>query len=437
MDFLSAIPSSGTSYWIDNCTIIQGAFLPVIDQGHVRVSAGRFTDVSSGPAPSGKGEKVLDGKGAILVPGFLNIHTHCALAVARGRFHGTTNMVEDFFFPLESKMTAEEMEDLSYPYMMAALASGTTLISDHFYHAAGTAKAADQLGIRAGIAECLMNLKGAHITKDPEQGFADFRKGFAWNERIFPVVGPHATDTCSPGFLQKLGALASEEGLSLHMHLSQTQAELDHCRKEHGKTPVKLASEAGLLGPRSILVHLVSASAEDLKLLHVAGSTAVACPSSQIIYENLLDPALLKSSGLNIALATDCAASNDTADLYAEMRLYALMCKDRGVEWSADELIAMVTTNPAAALGMADQVGSIEAGKYADFQCIARGPELAPFLFPKQDLVYSMSTRLIGGVLVAGKPVFANGQFLSVNAEKVLGEFSKKTSDLLRRAGLD
>ncbi len=423
-------------YYLKNCTVVQGAYLPVIESGYVRVKDGLFAEVGSGSPPDHAGLNLIDAQGAILVPGFLNIHTHCALAVARGRFHGSDNMVQDFFFPLESKMRPEDMEDLSYPYMMSALASGTTLIADHYYHAGGTAKAADRLGIRAAIAACIMDLDGAHLTKDASSGYAEFEKSFAWSERVFPIVGPHATDTCSKSLLAGLAKIASAKKLPVHMHLSQTQSEYDACMKKYGMTPVQLAHDLGLVHANSILVHLISATQKDFELIREAGATAVACPSSQVIYEHMLDPKLLQESKVEVALATDCAASNDTADLYAEMRTYALLSKSKGVQWSADELLAMVTLNPARALGLQDKLGSIEVGKWADFQLVQRGPEITPFLFPKQDLIYSMSTRLISAVVVGGKVLYQNGEFLTVDSINRVDQFQKRTADLLKRAGL-
>jgi 5-methylthioadenosine/S-adenosylhomocysteine deaminase len=259
-------------YCIYNCTIVQGAFLPVIDQGFVRVKDGKFFEVGAGLPPDGSVQFSVDAYRAILVPGFLNIHTHCALSVARGRFHGKSNMVQDFFFPLESKMRPEDMEDLSYPYMMSALASGTTLIADHFYHAEATALAADKLGIRAAIAECLMDLKGAQLAKNARKGFEEFYSKFDWNERIIPIVGPHATDTCSGEFLKELADIAKEKKLPIHMHLSQTKAELDECMHKHGKTPVQHAFDQGVIQKNSVLVHLISASKQDLALIQGEGS---------------------------------------------------------------------------------------------------------------------------------------------------------------------
>ena len=382
---------------------------------------------------------VIDGQGFTAMPGLVNAHVHAAMGFFRGLAHDQEQMIERFFFPAERALTPELTEALAASYLYAGLRSGTTTFGEHYYFAEGIAKAADNLGVRAVVGETVADLGGAFPGRDGLDRWQDLLGRWPFSSRITPAIAPHAADTVSAPLLTELAAIARAEDLPLHLHLAQTHGERARVQGRSGLTPVAYADAAGALGPKTLAVHLVAVDDADAKLLRDRGVTAGICPASQILYEELAPLARLAAAGVPFALGTDCAASNDTADLLAEMRLMGLLAKDRGLpaaSRSSAALFAMATRHGARALGLERRIGELSPGLAADVVFLADDLATLPDLYPDHNLIYSASQRQVRHVMVDGAFVLYNDQLTRLSLDDLTVSYREAVSRMHKRMGL-
>jgi 5-methylthioadenosine/S-adenosylhomocysteine deaminase len=376
----------------------------------------------------------VDARGFLVAPGLINAHTHAPLAFFRGQGHGKTNMIETFLFPAEKSLTPELLEPLSYSYIAGGLKAGVTTFGDHYYMIEGVGKALDRLGMRGFIGETLADLGGAFPDKKTLSSFKKLLEKWPFSDRIKPVMAPHAADTVSKDYLQEIASFAKTEKLPLHMHLSQTAGERQRVTKREGQSPVAYADQCGALFDQTLAVHLVSVDENDLKILAERGVTVGGCPTSQIIYENLAPIEGFVRHHLPIALATDCAASHDSADMLAELKLFNLLAADRGLG-PQDPLksLDLVTKNAAKVFGADSYLGGIFKGAQADLVFMDIGLETLPMENPEVNFIYSMSTRNVAHVMVGGDFVLWNGELTKANEEDLKEQYTKACADIKSR----
>ncbi len=364
----------------------------------------------------------------VLVPGLFNAHTHAAMSFFRGLCHNTKNMIEDLFFPVESQLTPDLIEPLSYSYLICGLRSGVTCFADHYYFVDGVGRALKRLGLRGVIGETTADLGSAFPSlKTWNRARQQIENWPFDNDMIRPAIAPHAIDTVSAKLLNETAKFAKANNLPLHLHLSQTTGERDRVHKRHGMSPVQVAARAEILTDRTLAVHLVSADAEDLKLLAASGTTAGLCPASQIIYEKLAPIKQFADLKIKVALGTDCAASNDSADLLSELKLTALLYKEHLLDESTrrpEALLKLVTVNPAQTFGFDRIIGSLEPGKAADIVFLKRDITSEPMHDPFANLIFSLSSRHVRHVMVNGTWVLWNQMPTLVDEHDLMHEYS-------------
>ena len=375
----------------------------------------------------------LDGRGFVAMPGLINAHTHVAMGFFRGLCHGNEHMIEDIFFPAEKSLSKELLAPLSYSYIYAGLVSGVTCFGDHYYFSEGVAAAMEKIGVRGVIGETVADLGGAFPGRFGWERWRRLIDAWPYSQRLTPSVAPHSVETCSEPLLRELAEYASQRKLPLHIHLAQTQSEALFIKQRVGLTPVQVALRCGALSDRTLAVHLVTSSSDDHTILKDCGVTAVICPASQIIYEHLAPIASLMTSGIPIALGTDSAASNDTADLFAEMRLLALLARDRGVsekQFRPEEVLRMTTEYPSRVLGLGDRIGSLAIGKAADIVFLKRDLSTEPSSHLLANLIYSFGSRNVRHVMIDGRFVLYNGQLALVSEDDLLAEYNMAVEEL-------
>jgi 5-methylthioadenosine/S-adenosylhomocysteine deaminase len=350
----------------------------------------------------------VDARGFLVLPGLINAHTHVAMGFLRNRGHlrgaavaVTTSPIETSMFPHEAKLNATLVEQLAGPYVLSGLRSGTTCFVDHYYFAAAVARALERVGVRGFVGETIADLGGPFPSLDrwPAARTEIDRWPFSLAQ---PVVAPHATDTVSVELLRDMGAFARSRGLPLHLHLSQTAAELARSMHATGRTPVELAAACGLLGDRTLAAHLVSASSADIAEVARSGTTFAFCPGSEILYERLPPIAEIARAGVPMAVGTDCAACGDSADLRQEMRTAALFLRASGVE---EELGVVLKSgeNAATALGRHGVLGELRVGAAADLVFVRLTPDLLPLNDVSSWIVYSLASEHVTHVMVDGQ----------------------------------
>lgn len=378
---------------------------------------------------------VFDASPYWIAPGLINAHTHVALSFLRGMAHDTPQMIENLFFRAESHLNANLVESLSLAYLYEGLRSGVTSFADHYYFSDAVAKAMDRLGVRGMVGECVADLGGAFPDRERWDLARHSIENWKHSSRITPVVAPHAADTVSRQLLKDMSAFAKAQQLPLHMHLSQTRGERDRVARREKCSPVVFADQCGALGEKSLLVHLVSADSRDLKIIADRGSSIGFCPASQIIYEKLAPISEFLRLKLPLLLATDCAPSNDSCDLYAELRLSSLLCKHFHCEgFDLPQLWSSVTSTPARFFNLAS--GVIAEGKSADLVFMRCDTLMEPRAHPLSDLIFASLSKNIEHVMIDGRWVLKDRDLVNMTEGDLREEFSQAVTTIHSLAGI-
>lgn len=392
------------------------------------IKDGRIEDVGPADQVLGRhpGIPAINGRGYMAIPGLINAHTHAAMGFFRDLAHGKENMIETFMFPAEKGLNAEMVESLAFSYLIGGLRSGVTTFVDHYYFSEAVGRAIERLGMRGAIGETVGDLGGAFPDIKIWDRTRDMIERWPFSRRVRPVLCPHAADTVSEGLLTEMAAYGKANGLPLHMHLSQTRGERERVLKRAGASPVMVADRCGALHPESIVAHLVTPDAADLDRLAATRPTIAFCPASQVIYEFLAPIREFMERDIPLALGTDCAASNDTADVLSELRIAALFARDRGVDWELlkpPRLMAMVTTQPAKVLRWDHEIGTLEKGKAADVVFLRRDVEAEPIRDAETSLIFSMGNAAVRHVMIDGVWRLWNRDLVGVSERDLSAEY--------------
>ena len=358
----------------------------------------------------------------VLIPGLVNAHTHAAMSLMRGLADDLPLMrwLQEHIWPAEQQHVSEAfVRDGTLLACAEMLRGGITCFSDMYLFPGASAEAALAAGMRSVHGIVVFEFPTAYGS-DP----ADYlRKGLELRDRLReePLVGftlaPHAPYTVSDDTFRRVAALAAELDLPVHIHLHETEDEIERSLAEHGVRPLERLGRLGLLGPGLIAVHAVHLATGEMEALARHGSSVVHCPSSNLKLASGFCPVdALARQGVNVALGTDGAASNNRLDLFQEMRTAALLAK--AVARNAEALPAhaalrMATLAGARAIGLESRIGSIEAGKAADLVAVElRAPELAPVFDPVSHLVYAAGREQVSHVWVDGRMQLKEGKLL-------------------------
>jgi 5-methylthioadenosine/S-adenosylhomocysteine deaminase len=297
------------------------------------------------------------------------------------------------------------------------LRGGITCFNDMYFFPEAALEAALEAGMRVALGLIVVDFPTVYAS-DPDDYL---RKGLALRDRQGeqPLVSfcfaPHAPYTVSDPAFRQVSTLAAELDLPVHLHVHETEHEIERSLAEHGVRPLERLQRLGLVGPGLIAVHAVHLQAEEIHLLARHGCSVAHCPSSNLKLASGFAPvdSMLKS-GINVALGTDGAASNNRLDLFAEMRTAALLAKAVARDaqaMPAHAALRAATLGGARALGLDERIGSIEAGKRADLVAVAlRAPELAPCYDPVSHLVYAVGREHVTHVWVDGELRVRDGQ---------------------------
>jgi 5-methylthioadenosine/S-adenosylhomocysteine deaminase len=354
-----------------------------------------------------------------LLPGLVNAHTHAAMALMRGLADDLPLMrwLLEHIWPVEKQHVSPEfVRDGTLLACAEMLRSGITCFNDMYFFPEASIDAALRAGMRAAHGIIVVEFPSAYAA-DP----ADYlRKGLEVRDRYaeHPLVSfclaPHAPYTVTDATFAEVRTLAAELDVPIHLHLHETVDEVERSIAEHGVRPIERMERLGLLGPNLIAVHAVHLTPLEIALLARNGCSVAHCPSSNLKLASGFAPiAALLAAGVNVALGTDGAASNNRLDILQEMRTAALVAK--AVAGDAEAMpahtaLASATLAGARALGLDSKIGSIVAGKAADLVAIAMtGPELGPCYDPASQVVYAAGRENVSHVWVAGRQVLRDG----------------------------
>jgi 5-methylthioadenosine/S-adenosylhomocysteine deaminase len=412
-----------------------------IKDGFLRLENGRISavgeDRDAGPQSSGFQE--ISGAKFLAIPGLINAHSHAAMGFFRGLGHGRSNMIESFLFPTEKSLIPEIIEPLSWSYLLGGLLSGVTCFADHYYFVGGVGSALEKLGMRGVLGETVADLGGAFPDSGAEKRGREFIENWNFSDRITAAVAPHAADTVSKPLFKRLVALAKHHDLPLHLHLSQTSGERERVLRRENLSPVQYAEKCGVLGPKTLAVHLISADESDFRILKDRGVTVGYCPASQLIYEKLAPIAEFRRHSIPVAIGTDCAASNDTADLLSELRLTQFLDLRENRELAERNLpraICQITSDPAKVLGLEKTCGQLKSGLSADVVFIEKTLDLLPTTDLNAILHYSTSSAHVRHVMVAGDWVLWNRLPVKMSIADMEAAYTDAVNRLHRENGL-
>ncbi len=381
--------------------------------------------------------RVIDGSGFIVMPGLVNTHGHAAMSLFRSFADDIPLMrwLEEKIFPAEERLTADDVYWGTMLSIVEMIRSGTTTFTDMYFFMDKVAQATEETGIRAVLS------RGMVGPDDEEQNRLKEIKSFynCWNgaaeERIRLFLGPHAIYTCPPDSMDDICGLADELKSPLQIHLCETRIEVENCLKEYGGTPVEVLARTGLFEHQVICAHCVHLTENDIDILARYKTGIAHNPGSNLKLGSGIAPLpQMLNSGLKVGLGTDGPASNNNLDMFEEMRLAALIHKGINEDPTyipARTALMMATSMGAEALFL-PKIGKIKEGYRADIIGIAKNKaHLIPLHDVEAHLVYSASGSDVEMVMVNGRLLLENRDFLSIDEERILYEAQKCASRLV------
>lgn len=365
-----------------------------------------------------------------IIPGLINAHTHIAMNYFRGMADDLAlmNWLNNHIWPAEKKWVNHDfVYNASLLAMAEMIRCGTTCFNDMYFFLPATAQAAEKAGIRANIGITVLEFptQWAQNTDEYLQRGMDFHTQYKNHSLITPTMAPgHPFTVSDPTFI-RIQELAEEHDLKINLHLHETADEVSQSVEQHQKRPIKRLDDIGLISPRLIAVHMTQLNDEDFEILNKNKPSIVHCPESNMKLASGVCPVeKLQENGINVALGTDGAASNNDLNMLGEMRSAAFLAKlsTRNPEsLAAAHALELATINGAKALGMDHIIGSLKVGKAADFAAINLDEiETQPLYHPISQIVYAASRQQVTDTWVAGKRLMKNRQLLTLDEKELI-----------------
>ena len=397
---------------------------------NILIKDGLFADLNA--AADAAADSIYDASGEAIVPSFFNTHTHAAMTLLRGYADDMElfTWLNDHIWPFEAKMTAQDIYNGSRLAVLEMIRSGTTFFCDMYWMMEETAKAVEEMGIRAALGVTLMDRLGE------EKIAADLRFLESWKSpcanRVELAIAPHAVYTAGPELLERCAQAARSNGQRLTIHVSETRQEVEDCIRARGMSPVRWLDKLGVLGPNVIAAHCVYVDPEEMDIMAERGVTVAHNPCSNMkLASGIFPAAKFAASGCNITIGTDGASSNNNLDMREEMKFASLLAKvsNNSETLPAQEAFKWATANGAKAFGL--NAGVIEKSALADAVLLDLSNErLTPNYNLVSNWVYAADSRAISGVLCDGRFVMHKG--IVENEEEIL---AKARESVARLAG--
>jgi 5-methylthioadenosine/S-adenosylhomocysteine deaminase len=409
---------------VDATVLTMDAANTVLTGATVLVTGDRITAVGPPTDPPVAADRTIDAGGAIVLPGLVDAHAHLAMTIFRGLADDVG--LETFLarlLPVEDAVLAAETVAAGTALAVAECLRGgiTTVLDMYFFPEAAAAVAAD-----AGL-----DLRGGPVFVEADgPDHRPFGERLAWARELLEGtpperrwVAPHSTYLLAWDQLRAVGELAAETGAGVHVHAAETVAELATVRARHGRSPIEVLRDTGLLGPRTVLAHGVHLTDGDLALVAERGAAVAHCPASnQKLGSGFARLPELLAAGVGVALGTDGAASANDLDLWLAMRLaeYPLAARAGPGTIAARDVVGMATTAGARALGAFDG-GEIAAGRRADLVVLdPSSPSLAPAYDPVAVAAYAAGRGDVRWVVAGGRVVVDDRRLVTIDVDDAI-----------------
>lgn len=379
--------------------------------------------------------EIIDAKEKVVMPGFINTHTHLAMSIFRGYKDDQKLMdwLENAIFPVEDKLRPEDIYWNSYLSCIELIKTGTTTCNDMYFGMDKTIEAVEESGLRAVIAWCITDTS----IKDKIIRTREYHEKYNYNgSRIKVYVSAHAPYSCCPDTMQLCVDLAKELETGIHIHLSETLQEDKIIKERYGKTGTEYLNDLHVFDVPVVLAHGIYISDTDLEILKgIRGGISHNPISNCKLSSGICDVTKLRKNGINVGLGTDGIGSTTTLDMFEEMKTAAYLQKINTMEPTsikAYDILKMATIEGARVLGLDNEIGTIEVGKKADMIFINTDKT---HLYPENDLctnlVYSANGADVDTVIIDGKLVMQNRKLININEKHVKKNVAKVVKRLL------
>jgi len=399
--------------------------------GYVLIKGDKVIEVDGGQPPKdlfSQAKKIIKATDKLVMPGLINSHTHAAMSLFRGLADDLPldKWLDTYIFPVEKAFVNEE-----FTYWGTLLAgwemitSGTTCFADGYFCEEGAVKACLDLGIRAILAQGIIDSPAPGVP-DPKKNifYAEqfLKKWQDVSELIIPAVFAHAPYTCSDKTLKFAKRLADDYQTFFFIHVAETKWEVEEIKKIHGFTPLTYLYHLGILDQKTIIVHANWLTREEVNIIKDTGVKVVHCPESNLKLASGLSPVPeLLDKNILVALGTDGCASNNNLDLFQEMNTCAKIHKGLSLDptiMPAKTVLKMATVSPAQMFSL--NIGVLKKGNLADLIIINfKQPHLFPFYDPYSHLVYAVHGTDVETVIINGKIIMEDKRLLSINSQKI------------------
>lgn len=404
----------------------------VLENHSLAIEGGRILDILPTLEAQEKylAANELELTGHALIPGLINAHTHASMSLLRGLADDLPLMtwLNEHIWPAEGRWISEEfVHDGTQLAIAEMLRGGTTCFNDMYFFPDVAGRAADVAGIRAVVGLIAIDFPSAWATDadDYLHKGLEVHDQFRGNNLIHTAFAPHAPYSVSDEPLERIRVLADELEIPVHIHLHETNDEIVQGLQNHGNRPMQRLQELGLLTPSLMAVHMTHLEAGEIETFASGGGHVVHCPESNLKLASGFCPVnRLMKAGVNVALGTDGAASNNDLDMFSEMHTAALLAKGVAEDASAvpaASALSMATINGARALGLGDVTGSLETGKSADLVAVdLQRLNTQPVYHPISQLVYAASREQVNHVWVAGRELLRDGALTTIDEASVI-----------------
>jgi 5-methylthioadenosine/S-adenosylhomocysteine deaminase len=448
---LFTLQGEGVGYVADGAVAVRGSRIAAV--GPTAELTARFR-----PA------ETIDASGCAVLPGLIDAHMHTPWAIVRGVAQDVTHWMQRALAPYTRHLTPAAALAGTRLNVLEALKAGTTTLVDYAKPVPGWAEVFGQVGVRARLTPTINALPpgdmagwkvGDLYPLDPAtfQAATEAAVAFAhhWHGaadgRITVMLGPQAPDMLSRDQLLQVKRIADREGLMIHMHVAQGDREIDQMLQRYGQRTPAFLDDLGYLDEGLLAVHLTEATDDEATLIAQSGARMALCSGSIGLIDGIVPPAhTFRAAGGRVALGSDQASGNNCNNIFNEMKLTALFNKIKFRDptvMPAWEVLRMATVEGAQAIGLGDEIGSLEAGKQADLilvdlSALNLSPVLdAPVRNILPNLVYAASGHEVKTVMVAGRVLVRDGQVLTADEAAVRAEAQAQAEAVARRVAAD
>ena len=421
-------------YIVENSKTIHKNSVLIINEGFVVdiISLETFTEKKS--------KNFTELGDVIISPGFTNAHSHVALNSVKGLGYGNASALYDVMWGIEPALDEELVYKLSLLGMMDAISSGTTSINDHYFFAESVARACETIGIRGFIGHTIMTEYGPWTGEEQITLAKSFNKNWANSKTVHPVVAPHETSTVSPKVLKELNSYARENNLLTHIHLAQTQKEMDFIKANYNTSPIKHAFNLQILNEQVIAAHCNVVEDGDLELLAESGAFPIFCPTTHGIGGKPMNTNYLSKLNVDWGIGTDCSGGNDDYDMFEEMRTALVLnnsvAQDNFIKpkdifrKSSEENISRISGGVFS--------GTLSKNQKADFITISTNTaRMQPLHDVINNIVMCASSKEVKDVYIDGECIVKDSKFQNIDEEIILEEGTNAINTLFTKTGFD